>query len=361
MKCPNLAANPYKALLKEFDKEVVVKLGVLLESDEFKNWYKDDVSKIKDIPANGLIRNHVGDAFNVKDFLEYLTKRPVADLSAVFKGKIQKITRSQEESAKIIEKEGLAELNEYDSSGNKIHTYEFKDGRKDKIYSTTEWLRDFGSTIILSNGQPLVRKFDRDEYIKDQIAKGAKTQEEIVAEVNIWDQTAERGEELHRLAEHIIKDDISTLEELKKIDKFVNPFVDEDGLEGYMEKIRLFRADLLKRHPEGKILTETALFYQTDEKGIEKKVAGTADVLVIDKAGVVHIYDYKNSLKDSADQNTFKKKADQMQQKIYRTMLNGYGLEVGSMNLVGFQMNLNSDGSKITTIKSTKRMVGSIM
>ncbi len=112
--------------------------------------------------------------------------------------------------------------------------------------------------------------------------------------------------------------------------------------------------DELTFYPEFMISSELASPYKYTEKdGTEKEckeIIGIIDLLVVDKQGRMHIYDYKTSPKEYKDYSTAKERGFTYQLAVYDRILQHYGIYTGDgsasiipIKLNGFKKNHSTD------------------
>lgn len=155
------------------------------------------------------------------------------------------------------------------------------------------------------------------EQIKQTIADKKKS----------WEASSLLGTSWHNIAQayfdgkiQSIADIISNFPDMDKVPPFV--------LQKYITLISRFKESLDQKYPNALYLTETNLF------NTNAKIAGIADLIVVDEQGKLHIYDYKTSLKDETLWNSNKNDSNRYQLAFYRQILRSAGYDVASTYIV---------------------------
>lgn len=217
-------------------------------------------------------------------------------------------------------------------------------------------------TITIPGGtSPLVTPFDKNGYfdkMRKELKEDGFTDAQIEARIkdieNLWKTLTEYGTEIHSLFESIIKDDPSLYQQ---------KYLSDNTVANLSERIKEFITHLRNIHgPKCKLLTEVPLM--TNEiaepySSVMDSINGRADLIVIDEAGVAHIYDFKVSRKEvgewhQMDNHTIKaynwwhstkKKTAGYQLAFYRAMLKQHGINVGTTAVVPVKIDPEYDSN----------------
>jgi hypothetical protein len=146
-----------------------------------------------------------------------------------------------------------------------------------------------------------------------------------------WQVQALLGTSWHNVAQAFFdgklqseKDITDQFPELSKVSNYV--------LTKYIKSLTDFRNTLYRKYPNSQFLTEINLFDK------EKKIAGIADLLVVDETGKIHIYDYKTSVKSELEWYSNKNESNRYQLAFYRQMLRRAGYNVASTHIVPIEL-----------------------
>lgn len=227
----------------------------------------------------------------------------------------------------------------------KSNINEFGDKEVNDQYSYKGVTRLLGEIKI--NDKPIIKKFDLDNYrknvlpieIEKLVASGnyetrqeAEIKAKQITENNIsqFKKLGEFGTELHYISDLYFKDGISNpneiLESLKE--KFGKEF-NVDVVSKMTKIISDLHNKILKDHgKEAKIYTELPI-YDNDTK-----IVGIIDLLVIDKQGRAHVYDYKTSHKKEQDWGNTKINTIKYQMAMYNQLIAKKGIPMGTTNIV---------------------------
>ena len=220
----------------------------------------------------------------------------------------------------------------YNESGEKIISH-------NDYISVTKAITD--PDFVGSDRKALVTGFNMDGYFEkltEQLSKEGKNADEIKKHLNDlksnWESLAKMGTAIHKITEIAFGNldyggnEIIKLFKKSKEYKEVG-FRDED-LQIALEYVTNIKRQLMTNFPDAKFLPE---FKIRTTEGSHKKVVGKIDLLVIDKEGNVHIYDFKASPKGYNDFKQVKQITFEYQLAFYRQMLAQHGLNVSKTQL----------------------------
>lgn len=215
-----------------------------------------------------------------------------------------------------------------------------------------------GATRFISvadiDGQPLTRRFNEKEYFQNNNFN--KNQIGILR--SDWNRQTGVGSIIHKIGEHVIKGiELNlTQEELQSIssnEQERNIIIEniKNDFEWLIDQIKQKHGNDCEIFSEIPIISKNVSDLIRDKRINGKtidSINGVVDLLVIDSNGVCHIYDFKISKKDvgvwgNTDNESIKKsghwhstkKIDiEYQMEIYRTILEQWGIHVGSTNII---------------------------
>lgn len=173
------------------------------------------------------------------------------------------------------------------------------------------------------------------------------------------DKSSAFGQDIHKIAEIIFSMDLNDSDSVMiEISKRKSEF--KTDITGIIENehIRTEAVDYLLRlkrniettHGSGcKFLTESA--YGVENLNTEgsyaaiksKELKGIIDLIVVDKNGEIHLYDFKTSAKRYGDWSQYKKKVTALQLYTYKKMLETKGLHISSMNCLSIPLKINNE------------------
>lgn len=216
------------------------------------------------------------------------------------------------------------------------------------------------------HGQPLVKSVSKDEFKLNQTEKWLKekiykTKEECDTALdelfNEWEVLRELGTVIHSIPEFVFDTDgeikaNEVIEDIRK--KYPEANVPDAVIIKAIEVSSDIKAQLLKRHPDGKMFTEIAIETKNDNDEVCK---GIIDLLVVDKDGIPHIYDFKTSSKNISQYNNLKTMTYDYQLAFYRHILGSYGMDISktSLNIIPLELgDIDYENKTIGDIKAGK-------
>jgi len=183
--------------------------------------------------------------------------------------------------------------------------------------------------------QRLIPEFKMEEWEK-------RTREALLKEINLggtqkytapeaqeiintlksnWETQSMVGTSWHDIAKDYFRGDISTPQDIAL--KYPQLSGRDYLLKKYIASLDAVKTKLKRRHGDDAIFRAEVEMYDPTVK-----VAGIADLLVIDKDGKVHIYDYKTSIKEEGQWSQAKELTINYQLATYRQILRRQGLDV---------------------------------
>ena len=200
------------------------------------------------------------------------------------------------------------------------------------------------------------KSYDKSLYKDSTVAKQMKQD---------WGNQTDAGTIIHAVFESIVNPDKSlnlTDDQYKLFGETVDK--GKEKIEGLILDFEKILESIKEKHPECSVFTEVPIISKqlascfektTNSKGeLLTSVNGRIDLLVIDKNGVAHIYDYKVSHKEVGDWrikdneviakdstwSSTKKLGIEYQMEMYRAMLEQWGVKVGSVNIVPIKIGI---------------------
>lgn len=229
--------------------------------------------------------------------------------------------------------------------------------------------------------KPFVTPFNKDRWMEQRIAQLSTEMSESEARVKVneevesWDVLQKSGTAIHSIFESIFKGESPT-----------NNGLPEEVYNQVVKDIRNFKMDLEERYPDADFYPELPIVSRELSDDTKDKLGDSAnsingriDLLVVDKDGFAHLYDFKvsrkgldldswgitdNSLIPNDQWKSSKKLATKYQLAFYAAMLKQYGIEVIDTNIVPVKLDLtyndeinkigikSVDGAAITPVKS---------
>lgn len=105
-------------------------------------------------------------------------------------------------------------------------------------------------------------------------------------------------------------------------------------LKKYISTLSNLKADLVKKHGDDAVFRPEVKLWDNDSG-----VAGIADLVVIDRNGKSHVYDYKTSDKDEAAWSQAKLDTIEYQLGMYKQLLRKNGMDVDTINYIPVKLN----------------------
>lgn len=208
--------------------------------------------------------------------------------------------------------------------------------------------------MSLIDGNPIVTQMVKEDYIESEVARISKEQniteeeaKEVVKKVlNNWKIIEEDSLSLHSLFTSSTIGNLVEFENAQKLTERMNMQV-IDKLHGEMQG---FIKQLRFNYPEAKILTNINL--RTPIKGFDKELLGHIDYLVIDKRGILHLYNFKTSHTHYSKWASVKQEKYKAGLAFLKQMLANKGIQVKGMdlNVVPVHMEYTDDFKKIKDI-----------
>ena len=295
---------------------------------------------------------------------------------------LDEITRDVESSARkvvIPRANGSAEeknsiIVDEDGEISELDTYY----KIDRSIGTTRLITTFGAGLDLSEG--LITPFNLkswEDWFRDQNGRSPETEEKIrKQEEELWPSLTQYGTDIHNVIDATFKG----LEYKRTGDTKIS----DEQIEFVKDYAKRLMEDLRKKHgADAEFYTEFAFKSKFLHESIRPileangydSINGKADLLVIDKNGDVHIYDFKVSRKDVGDFSvtdndliqerdfekgiegewpSSKKKTAQYQLAIYAAILKQYGLNVKTASLIPIKVDFEYEDEY--TIKDLKKI-----
>lgn len=219
------------------------------------------------------------------------------------------------------------------------------------------------------SGEPFVKPFNllawRSYTLQRLLADGveeSKAKELIVQMEKTWPTLSDIGTEVHKVFEQVFNNEIVTRNPNSKIGK------DEALFNRIVNSVRDFKQSLIDKYEGAKFYTEFGIMtkdvtpeiktWLNDHGGLDS-INGKIDLLVVDKYGNVHVYDFKVSRKSVGDWNNRsadlrklneewdigKMDAASYQLAFYAAMLKQRGIAVRDVNVVPVKLALSYEDS----------------
>lgn len=102
-------------------------------------------------------------------------------------------------------------------------------------------------------------------------------------------------------------------------------------------KLRELNANLRAQNPDHEDIT---------------KISGTTDLIIVDKDGAIHLYDFKTSKRDFSQWPRNKKKATALQLETYAAMLKQLGFNVKTTNVVVIDVDVNRNTAAFNSVEA---------
>lgn len=197
-------------------------------------------------------------------------------------------------------------------------------------------------------------------------------------EMETWPQLSEIGTDIHSIAENIFNG--------TPIERGPGSHLSEELFNDVKKQFVALREEILKQYPGAKIYTELGIYSKDLSANVlaqlpegKDSINGKIDLLVVDKDGVAHLYDFKVSRHDVGgwfdgqylNDKDFKgevarRKSDKLwdigkikaasyQLAMYAEMLRQKGIEVYDANIIPIKLNLEyNDSERETGVKRVK-------
>lgn len=191
-------------------------------------------------------------------------------------------------------------------------------------------------------GKQLMTPMNRDDFKRQKVEEFLNNglyKTELEAETFVealfvqWDKSGIMGTALHMIPQLVFANEAITeaevVEHIKKENPKVN--VDTTAVNKLMQRFLNVKQYLQKIHGnDAKFVTEISLSVKNDQ---DKECRGTIDLLVVDKHGVPHIYDFKTSTKHIDQYSQSKTQTYKYQLGFYRQILGKLGLDISKTKL----------------------------
>lgn len=162
-----------------------------------------------------------------------------------------------------------------------------------------------------------------------------------------WETQSLVGTSFHTISQKFFEGSIETPVDILKL------FPEMEGrdyiLKKYISTLEDLKQKLIQKHGADVIFRPEVMLYDKDSK-----VAGTADLIVVDKDGKSHIYDYKTSTKDEGLWSQAKLLTIDYQLGMYRQILRRNNVDVDSVNYIPIEINDLDYEKKIINDFNTK-------
>ena len=277
---------------------------------------------------------------------------------------------------KSLTEKKLDDLRNYMKSKSKVlETYMTDDGATETFFSipgsegTSRFISTSGKEepTVDNDGNritkfvALVTPFNKNNFFN---TKGYDITTSKMLEVD-WNKQTEAGTVIHAILESIVNPDKTISFTDTQYLLFGKTIEDgKDRVETLKSELESVIEQIKAKHPECSILTEVPIISKqlaacfektTNSKGeLLTSINGRIDLLVIDKNGIAHIYDYKVSNKEVGGwsvsdneeivQNNWwpstKKLGIEYQMEMYRSMLEQWGVRVGSVNIIPIKVGI---------------------
>lgn len=159
---------------------------------------------------------------------------------------------------------------------------------------------------------PFVPPFNKEEwriYTKSQLISSGKTEAEaneiIQKTEQTWPQLSEIGTEVHKIFEQVFNGEVPIHQESTNLSNTV--------FDSVVNQAKKLKSDILDIYPDAEIYTELGILTKDlnpeikatlEARGGYDSINGKIDLLVIDKQGKAHLYDFKVSRKEVGDWDT---------------------------------------------------------
>lgn len=203
-------------------------------------------------------------------------------------------------------------------------------------------VNSYGKQLVASMSREDFKQYKIQEWLNDKVYKTRDEAQKAMNELmNEWDVLPELGNLIHSIPELVFNqegeintnDIITSLRALYPESK-----ITDDVILKMIEDTKDLKNFILKEHPDSKIYTELAI----EQKGPDGKIfKGVIDLLVIDKEGTPHIYDFKTSSKNITQFGSIKQLMYIYQLGFYRQLLGSLGLDINNttLNIIPYQFN----------------------
>lgn len=179
-----------------------------------------------------------------------------------------------------------------------------------------------------------------------------------------WEAQAKTGTAIHNILQLFFTKDengrynfeLSNVELREVINKYLErknkPYLNEKTIRQTIEYARNLHKDLINKFGDNlSFYPEFAVTSETNDLNNPTTLFGIIDLLIVDSEGHVHILDYKTSVHSYAEFGTPKKTAYSYQMAVYQRMLERYGINTFSGNLMVAPIQINKfkyDGDTYT-------------
>ena len=223
---------------------------------------------------------------------------------------------------------------------------------------TTRFLTTFNRPD--GSGKPFVTPFNQKaweiKHINDLIESGLSREEaqQITKnEIDTWPKLTELGTEVHKIFESIFKNESPVYKE---------EMFSKQVFEDLVRQIKQLKLDIENKYPNCDIYSELGIVSKElsqeilDQMGDKyNTISGIIDLLVVDKDGNAHLYDFKvsrkglnldnwtitdNKLLPDDEWKSTKKEGVKYQLSFYANMLRQYGINVVDTNIVPVKLDL---------------------
>ena len=215
-----------------------------------------------------------------------------------------------------------------------------------------------------------VNPFNKSEwrrYTIDALVLQGKSSEEAIKIVNAmeetWPELSEIGEEVHKVFEQTFNGEVPVQKRNSKLSS--------ENFSSIVSQANQLKQEILTTYPGATVYTELGILTKAFTPDIKAKleaagydsVNGKIDLLVIDKQGNSHLYDFKVSRKEVGDWNDrnadLRKNKDlwdigkidaaSYQLSFYAAMLKQYGISVRDANIIPVKLDLEYSDSENKT------------
>jgi len=219
-----------------------------------------------------------------------------------------------------------------DKTDQKVHNYIFNDnGKERKVISTTEFINKTFPDISFNRANYIkVRKKQLFTLFPDASTQYVDTL--IRDELKRFEESAEKGTDIHAIAEAIIdfyneKGKLPNISDLKINTKHLSVPQRESAFVALRQKINFIIDAHTVKGQKPKLYSEMSIFGNIKNE----IVGGTIDIGVVESTGKVITYDFKTSTKEADEWNNYKKETIIAQQKLYQNYLKQQGINSESV------------------------------
>lgn len=246
----------------------------------------------------------------------------------------------------------------------------------DNSIGVNRFLQDFNKP---GTNDKFVKPFNKDNW-RDYTLKALRNEgmsfedaQKIIQETeDTWPELSDIGTEIHKVFEQVFNGEIPIHQSETRLSN--------DAFNNIVQQAKELKDSILKEYPGATFYTElgilTKAFTPKMQADLEAKgydsINGKIDLLVVDKQGNAHLYDFKVSRKEVGDWNVTdtnvrknhkwwdigKINAASYQLAFYAAMLKQYGIAVRDANIVPVKLDLSyNDSVRETGVKAVDKIL----